>query len=222
MLPARSASGPLSRLTRGGQPVSWNRRTVKGVDYVVFDGDGGRLQRDLRQRHDVARRCPASPRRPTRRATRRSAGNRRAVDLAGRVRPHHRPRDETSESAEVTKHEVELNGLAPNTTYRFRVTLGRQRRQLGHLTGRRCVSRELQDAAGSLVDSRTAEFAAGTHATRGPGRPSTGSTARYSCIPPSPTTSTARSRARGPAAVEPGRQGLAGGRLGSRRRRRAL
>ena len=41
MLPARSASGPLSRLTRDGQPVSWKRRTVKGVDYVVFDGTAG-------------------------------------------------------------------------------------------------------------------------------------------------------------------------------------
>ena len=41
MLPARSASGPLSRLTRDGQPVSWERRTVKGVDYVVFDGRAG-------------------------------------------------------------------------------------------------------------------------------------------------------------------------------------
>ena len=41
MLPARSASGPLSRLTRDGQPVSWKRRTVKGMDYVVFDGTAG-------------------------------------------------------------------------------------------------------------------------------------------------------------------------------------
>ena len=34
-------SGPLSRLARDGQPVSWTRTTVKGVDYVVFDGAAG-------------------------------------------------------------------------------------------------------------------------------------------------------------------------------------
>src|SRR4029078_802625 len=36
MLPATSASGPLSKLHRDGQPVSWTHRMVKGVDYVVF------------------------------------------------------------------------------------------------------------------------------------------------------------------------------------------
>src|ERR1044071_9299684 len=44
MLPARSATGPLSKLTRGGQSVSWTRRTVKGVDYIVFKATAGAYQ----------------------------------------------------------------------------------------------------------------------------------------------------------------------------------
>ena len=39
--PARSANGPLTKLRRDGQPVSWKRRTVKGVDYVMFDATAG-------------------------------------------------------------------------------------------------------------------------------------------------------------------------------------
>ena len=41
MLPAQSASGPLSGLTRGGQPVARGTRTVKGVDYLVFKATAG-------------------------------------------------------------------------------------------------------------------------------------------------------------------------------------
>ena len=41
MLPAQSASGPLSGLTRDGQPVSRKTRTVKGVDYIVFKATAG-------------------------------------------------------------------------------------------------------------------------------------------------------------------------------------
>ena len=73
MLPARSASGPLSRLTRDGQPVSWNRRTVKGVDYVVFDGTAGEYSATYA--NDTTRPpCPRSPPRLTARATPPSAG----------------------------------------------------------------------------------------------------------------------------------------------------
>ena len=41
MVPASSPAGPLSRLTRNGQPVTRNARTVKGVDYLVFDAAAG-------------------------------------------------------------------------------------------------------------------------------------------------------------------------------------
>ena len=41
MLPANSATGPLSKLRRNGAAVAWDRRTVKGVDYVVFKAAAG-------------------------------------------------------------------------------------------------------------------------------------------------------------------------------------
>jgi hypothetical protein len=41
MLPAASAAGALQNLTRDGQPVALNQRTVKGISYLVFDAVPG-------------------------------------------------------------------------------------------------------------------------------------------------------------------------------------
>jgi hypothetical protein len=41
MLPSRSAGGRLLGLTRNGTPVSTSSRSVKGIDYEVFDAPAG-------------------------------------------------------------------------------------------------------------------------------------------------------------------------------------
>ena len=61
----------------------------------------------------------------------------------------------------MTDHSVELTGLSPDTTYRFRVTLGRRRRQLRHVARRRAAPASRRRPARSST-SRTSEFAAGT------------------------------------------------------------
>jgi hypothetical protein len=41
MLPLQGPSGTLTTLQRGGSPVAFTTRTVKGVDYAVFNAIGG-------------------------------------------------------------------------------------------------------------------------------------------------------------------------------------
>ena len=41
MLPIAGSTGPLEKITVAGTPVSWNVRTVKGVDYAVFNSAPG-------------------------------------------------------------------------------------------------------------------------------------------------------------------------------------
>ncbi len=163
MLPARSASGPLSRLTRAGQPVSWKRRTVKGVDYVVFDGTAG----DYSATYANDTTPPAV------------SGVAATADAEGHATVSWQTDEpstslveygrttalgkETSQSAEVTKHEVELSGLAPDTTYRFRVTSADSAGNSATSPAVGASPASFQTPPGSLVDSRTDEFAAGTH-----------------------------------------------------------
>ena len=71
MLPAQLGVRPAVAAARAtASRSSWNARTVKGVDYVVFDGDGRRLRRHLRERHDRARRSPRVERHGRRRGPR--------------------------------------------------------------------------------------------------------------------------------------------------------
>ena len=48
MLPLQGPSGTLTTLQRGGSPVAFTTRTVKGVDYAVFNAVGGDLHGGLR------------------------------------------------------------------------------------------------------------------------------------------------------------------------------
>jgi hypothetical protein len=41
MLPARSASGRIDRLTRNGTPVPFDTRTIKGIEYAFFPAASG-------------------------------------------------------------------------------------------------------------------------------------------------------------------------------------
>ena len=123
MLPAQSGSGPLSGLTRGGQPVVRDTRTVKGVEYLVFKAGRRRLHGHLRQRHRGAGDHAASTPRRTPTATRPSRGRPTSPSTSrvdyGRTTALG---SQASDTARVTDHSVELTGLSPSTTYRYRVT----------------------------------------------------------------------------------------------------
>ena len=121
MLPARSATGPLSKLTRDGQAASWNRRTVKGVDYVVFDGKAGNYEATYANDttapaiSGVAATADAEGHATVKWTTDEPSTS---VVEYGRTTSLG---SEKADSAQVTDHSLELGGLQPNTTYNFRV-----------------------------------------------------------------------------------------------------
>ena len=155
MLPARSASGPIVTLKRGGQPVSWNRRTVKGVDYVMFDGASGAYtaayanDTTAPEITQVAASTDAEGHATIRWKTDEPSTS---VVEYGRTAALGSEREDT---AEVTDHVVELTGLQPATTYTYKVsstdTAGNTRS---------APTATFTTPASALVDSRTAEFAA--------------------------------------------------------------
>jgi hypothetical protein len=157
MLPARSARGPLSRLTRNGQPVSWTRRTVKGIDYVVFKGAAGSYEATYAADttppavSQVAASADDEGRATVTWTTDEPSTSRvdygRTSTLGSQV----------TASAPVAEHRVELTGLSPGTTYSFRVTST----DAAGNTAQSALS-TFATPPGGLVDNRTAEFSAGT------------------------------------------------------------
>jgi uncharacterized protein DUF4082/concanavalin A-like lectin/glucanase superfamily protein/galactose oxidase-like protein/Big-like domain-containing protein/purple acid phosphatase-like protein/Kelch motif protein len=164
MLPARSASGPLSRLTRGGQPVSWTRRTVKGVDYVVFDGAAGSYTATYANDTTAP---DVSQVNATADAEGHATVSWKTDEPSTSLVEYGRSTalgKEKLETAEVTSHEVELTGLAPDTTYRFRVTSADSAGNSATSPATGASPASFSTPPGALVDSRTDEFAAGTQA----------------------------------------------------------
>ena len=122
MLPARSASGPLKSLTSGGQPVTRGTRTVKGVDYVVFKAVGGDYVATYANDN-------AAPAISSLTATADADGHATVAwetDEPSSSRVDYGRTatlgSQVSDSARVSEHRVELTGLSPDTTYRYRVT----------------------------------------------------------------------------------------------------
>ena len=159
MLPARSASGPLSVLTRGGQPVSWSRRTVKGVDYVMFDAAAGNYT--ARYENDTT-----PPAVTNVSATADAEGHATVTwttdEPSTSIVDYGRTTAlgyEQSGTAEVSAHSVELTGLQPSTTYKFSVS---STDSAGNTATAPAAPSTFTTPASALVDSRTAEFAAGT------------------------------------------------------------
>jgi concanavalin A-like lectin/glucanase superfamily protein/galactose oxidase-like protein/Big-like domain-containing protein/purple acid phosphatase-like protein len=159
MLPARSATGPLSKLTRGGQPVSWNKRTVKGVDYVMFDAAGGAYTATYANDTSapeitaIGATADAEGHATVRWTTDEPSSS---IVQYGRTTALG---SEVEDTAEVTDHSVELTGLQPSTTYRFKVTSGDSAGNSATAPG---TAASFSTPASTLVDSRTAEFALGT------------------------------------------------------------
>jgi hypothetical protein len=157
MLPASSASGPLSKLTRSGQSVSWNRRTVKGVEYVMFDGVAGSYTATYANDttapdiSGVSATADAEGHATVRWTTDEPSTS---VVEYGRTAALG---SEVENTALVTDHSVELTGLQPATTYSFRVNSADGAGNAASGTTATFIT-----APGALVDSRTSEFSAGT------------------------------------------------------------
>jgi hypothetical protein len=159
MLPAQSANGPLSRLTRGGQPVSWTRRTVKGVDYVVFKAPAGAYQASYAAdtRPPDITQVSATPD-GAGRATVTWSTDEPSSSLVSYGRTATLG-SEASATAPVSEHSIDLTDLSPGTTYSFRV----ESTDPAGNTGQSAIA-TFTTPPGGLVDSRASDFAAGTPA----------------------------------------------------------
>ncbi len=159
MLPASSASGPLSKLRRNGQAVAWTRKTIKGVDYVMFDAVGGS--------YTATYASDTTPPEVTTGAAVMDGEGHAVVtwttdEPATSIVQYGRTPSlgfETEDTALVTDHRVELSNLQPGTTYYGRVT---SVDGAGNSVTAPATPVTFTTPPGTLVDSRTAEFAAGT------------------------------------------------------------
>ena len=161
MVPAASPAGALTRLTRDGQPVSREPRTVKGVDYLVFDGQAGGYEAtygpDTRPPDITAVSASADGEGHATVSWTTDEPATSRVDY-GRTSALG---TQVTDSTRVSAHKLELTGLSPGTTYFFRVTSADA---LGNSASAPASPASFTTPAGGLVDSRTSEFAAGTHA----------------------------------------------------------
>ena len=162
MLPAESASGPLTGLTRGGQAVTTTARTVKGVAYRVFKATAGAYVASYANDNvppvisSVSATADADGHATITWETDQEASSRvdygRTAALGSNV----------SSSAQVTDHSVELSGLSPDTTYMFRVTSVDAAGNTATSPAAGSPPASFVTSAGGLVDDRTSEFAAGS------------------------------------------------------------
>ena len=122
MLPVRGAGGTLQTLSRG-EPVAYDTRTIKGLEYAVFDATAGTYTAtyDADVTAPVISAVEAAPgaggTATIRWTTSEPATSRVDYGTTATALDAH-----VAESVLTTTHEVELTGLAATTTYYFRVT----------------------------------------------------------------------------------------------------
>jgi hypothetical protein len=163
MLPAQSGSGPLSGLTRGGAPVAHEKRTIKGVEYYAFKAAAGDYTATYANDasapaiSQVQATADADGHATVTWETDEPATSRvdygRTTSLGSR----------SEDTARVTRHSVELTGLSPNTTYRYRVTSA-------DAAGNSAASPAAGTSSfatppGALVDDRASEFRSGAQSS---------------------------------------------------------
>ncbi|MFP5365198.1 MAG: DUF4082 domain-containing protein [Thermoleophilia bacterium] len=163
MLPAQGASGPLVRLTRDGEPVSHHPRTVKGVRYEVFKATAGSYSATYASDTVAPEITAVSATADAEgRATVKWTTDEQATSLVEYGRTSSLGY-EVQTTAPVTDHSIELTGLSPATTYRFRVSSTDAAGNTSQSPAAASAPATLALPAGTLVDTRTSEFAAGSH-----------------------------------------------------------
>jgi hypothetical protein len=162
MLPASSAEGPLTSLTRNGQPVARSARTVKGVEYLVFDAVAGDYEAGYAS--DAA--APAiSALVATADGDGRATVSWRTDEPASSTVDYGETTSlgtQVTDGARVTEHEIELTGLKPDTTYHYRVTSVDAAGNTASAPPAGQGPAGFQTPPGGFVDDRTSDFAAGT------------------------------------------------------------
>ena len=173
MLPGASAPARSSGLTRDGQPVSWRPAHRQGRRLRRLRRPRRATTRALRDRHDAPA-ITGGRRDGRRRGPRdRHVEHRRAVDLAGRVRPHDHARRRGPDTARSPITSVELTGLSP-TRLPLPRDVGRRARATAPRSARRPAASSPRRPARSSTTGRPSS-PAGDQTDATPGRPSAGS-----------------------------------------------
>ena len=171
-------------------PCRGSARTVKGVDYAVFNAAAGAYTRDLRDRHHRARDHGRHGDRRRRGPRDRHVDDRRAVDLARPVRPHDRARLRAGGHGAGHRPQGRAHRPAarapPTATASRRPTAPATARELAAPRRRPSRRRPARWSTPARPSSPPARRAAPTRATR-----SRAPTARCSSSRPSATSSTA-------------------------------
>jgi hypothetical protein len=164
MLPTSSATGELSAIKRGGSAVAYTTETVKGIEYARFDAQAGAYEATYETDDDapvisgVSATANGDGTATVTWQTDEPADSR--VDYgtsAGSLG------QSASESALVTSHSVELTGLAPNTTYHFRVTSADDAANEATSPATPAAPATFVTPSASFGDTTASDFGAGTH-----------------------------------------------------------
>ena len=161
MVPTSSEAGPLTGVSRDGNPVATTPQTIKGVEYAFVDGSPG----DYQATYDIDQTGPAISN------VAHTTGSGTATITwdtneasDSRVDYGTSPNSLTSTASSPglgTSHSVELTGLDPNTTYHYRVTSVDAATNSTTDPGGAQAPRSFTTPEASLTDTTVADFSAG-------------------------------------------------------------
>jgi Domain of unknown function (DUF4082)/Bacterial Ig-like domain/Purple acid Phosphatase, N-terminal domain/Bacterial Ig domain len=166
MVPLDSAGGSLQSLTRNGSTISTTSRTIKGIGYAFFAASSG----DYVATYGADTVAPtitgvAATAHPDGTATVTWTTDEPA---SSRVQYGTSPTSlsgDASDATRVTAHSVTLSGLAPATTYHYRVSSTDAAGNSATSPATTDAPRTFTTPAATLADSSVADFRAGTPGT---------------------------------------------------------
>ena len=124
LVPTSSGVGTLSEITRDGSSVAMSTKTIKGIEYAVFTAEAGSYDAtyEVDSTPPTISNVTAVPRANGTSATISWSTNESAVSRVDYGTSASTLDRSVTGAALVTSHSVVLSGLAPSTTFHFRVT----------------------------------------------------------------------------------------------------
>ncbi len=162
MVPFQSSVGALTGITRGGNPIAYDTETIKGVQYAVFPATAGSYQAVYAadQTAPVISAVVASPADDS--ATITWQTNEPADSLVEFGTAPGSLNQSASSPALVTSHSVVLSGLAPGTTFYYRVSSTDAANLTATSPPTSDPPGQFSTPAASIVDTTVADFTAGS------------------------------------------------------------
>ena len=162
MVPAISAAGGLTGITRNGTPVSFTTQTIKGVAYAFVPGLPGayEAQYAVDTIPPVISAVVATPGGSD--ATITWTTDEASTSIVDYGTSAGSLGSQVSDGALVTSHTIHLIGLAPSTTYYFRVTSADAGNNTATSPNPPAAPASFATTSPAVVDTTVADFSAGT------------------------------------------------------------